>query len=294
MRQFLLSGKVDYPTLSTNKDFTDVKSGAVGFFYNDNGELKAATTGTEAKEYMLVLGRDFDKGGPVVIPVHKNAFSFTKGTYVAPTKFTAEVTIPAPTRIGDYSLIVALKGVKFNERNKWTAMVYVKDVTMTADDLAAKLAKAINDNSVGSGVTATVSAAKITIKANKDGVDYEILGADELFGIEVTTSANGIPGYGTAEYVKDLADKAAADAGFEYTYRDAYYYLYPNYPLNPLGQPDTEDAGYTIFTLRFAEPRIVKPVDDVVNQVVQVAFPTGTTLTTFETVCKGLAGIATE
>lgn len=294
MRQFILGGKVAYPTLSASQDFTNVASGAVGFFYNNNGELKSAATGTEAKEYMLVLGRGFDKGGPVVIPVHKNAFSFTKGTYVAPTKFTAEVTIPAPIRIGDYSLIVALKGVKFNERNKWTAMVYVKDITMSATDLAAKLAAAINANSEGSGVTASPSAAKITITANKSGVDYEILGADELFGIDVTVSATGIPGYGTDEYVKDLADKAAADAGFEYTYRDAYYYLYPNYPMNPLAQADVEDTGYTIFTLKFAEPRIVKPVDDVVNQVVQVAFPTGTTLTTFETVCKGLAGIATE
>ena len=39
---------------------------------------------------------------------------------------------------------------------------------MTAATLASKLAEAINHNSNGSGVTASVSDAKITITANKD------------------------------------------------------------------------------------------------------------------------------
>ena len=54
---------------------------------------------------------------------------------------------------------------------------------------------------------------------------------------------------------------------------------------------DTADTGFTIFTLRFAEPRDVKTRDEVVNQIIQVAFPTGATgIAAFETVCKGLAG----
>lgn len=287
MRQFLLCGNVAY---ASGTDLSKVADGAIGVFYNKNGVPTASTTGKEfTGEAMLVLGRPSDKGGPVVLPIHSNNFSCVKGVYAASTTFSAEVTISAPTKIGDYSLIVALKGVKFNERNKWTAMVHVKDVTITAADLASKLAAQINNNSEGSGVTAVASQAKITIKANKAGVDYEILGADELFGVAVTTSTHGIPAYGDAKYVQDLAEKAAADAGFEYTYRDANYYLYPNYPLNPLAQPNAADAGYTIFTLRFAEPRDVKTRDEVVNQIIQVAFPTGAAaITTFETVCKGL------
>lgn len=293
MRQFILGGNVAY---ASGADLTAVADGAIGIFYNNNGAITACATGKEfTKEAMLVLGRKSEKGGPVVIPIHKNKFTYVKGEYQAATKFSAQVTVPAPTKIGDYSLIVALKGVKFNERNKWTAMVHIKDITTSADDLATKLAEQINNNSEGSGVTASPTSAKITITANKSGVDYEILGADELFGIEVTTSASGIPAYGDAKYVQDLAEKAAADAGFEYTYRDANYYLYPNYPLNPLKQPDSADAGYTIFTLSFAEPRDVVTKDEVVNQIVQVAFPTGATgITTFETVCKGIAGIASE
>lgn len=291
MRQFILAGNVAYPTAT---DLSSIASGAVGFYYNKDGQPTPMTTGNEiTNEGMLVLGRAADKGGPIVLPISKNNFSYAKGEYVASSTYKATVTITAPTAVGDYSLIVALKGVKFNERNKWTAMVHVTDTTLTAAELAAKLVTQINNNSDSSGVTASAASAVITIEANKAGVDYAIIPADLLTGIEVTTSAIGSPAYGDASYVADLADKAAADAGFEYTYRESSSYLYPNYPLNPLAQDDTEDAGYTIFTLRFAEPRDVKTRDEVVNQIVQVAFPTGATgIATFETVCKGLAGIS--
>ena len=288
MRQFILAGNVAY---ASGNNISQVADGAVGVFYNKDGVPTASTTGKEfTKEAMLVLGRSADKGGPIVIPIYNNKFSYVKSTYEASTTFSANVTVSAPVNTGDYSLIVVLKGVKFNERNKWTAMVHVSDTSLTAEVLAEKLAEQINNNSDGSGVTASASSGVVTITANKAGVDYEVLGADELFGVEVTVSANGIPARGDAKYVQDLAEKAAADSGFEYTYRDAYYYLYPEYPLNPLKSADATDEGFTIFTLQFAEPRDVKTRDEVVNQIVQVAFPTGAAgIATFETVCKGLA-----
>ena len=147
--------------------------------------------------------------------------------------------------------------------------------------------KAINNNSVGSKVNASVEGATLTIQAVEAGVDYEVLGADNLFDVKVTVVNAGHPAYGDANYVRDLAEKAAADAGFEYTYRDAYCYLYPNYPLDSAKQPSTDT--YTIYTLRFAEPRKVKTHDDVVNQVIQVAFPTDAEIiATFEKVCRTL------
>ena len=288
MRQFLLAGNVAYATATD--DLTQVAEGAVGVFYNVDGVLTVDNTGKNVKnKAVLVLGRKAENGGPVVLPIFKNNFSFVKGVYEAASTFAAEVTIPEPTKIGDYSLIIVLKGTKFNERNKWTAMVHVKDVNIDGAALAAKLVEQINNNS-GHGVTATVEDDKITLTANKAGVDYNILGADELFGVDVTVTTNGAPAYGDAAYVQDLAEKAAADAGFEYTYRDANYYMYPKFGVSPLAQPNKADAGYTIFTLRFAEPRYVKTRDEVVNQIVQVAFPTGAAaIATFETVCNGLA-----
>lgn len=289
MRQFLLGKNVAY---ATGNKLTDVADGAIGVFYDKNGTLTVSTTGKDVKkEAMLVLGRK-DNAGPVVLPIYKNNFSFVKGEYQAATTFEATVAIPAPTGVGDYSLIVAKKGMKFNERNKWTATVRVKDTTMTSAVLAQALVDQINNNGSNSGVEATLSESTITIKSVTSGNDYAVIPADLLFGVEVKVIHDGVPAYGDAAYITDLANKAAADAGFEYTFRDAYVDLYPNYPLNALAQPNAEDKGYTIFTLRFAEPRQVKTRDEVVNQIVQVAFPTGAAaITTFETVCKGLAGV---
>ena len=109
-------------------------------------------------------------------------------------------------------------------------------------------------------------------------------------GIAVTVTTHGLPAYGDAAYITDLANKAAADAGIEYTYRDTYTELYPAYPINPLKQPDSTDAGYTIFTLRFAVPREMKTRDEVVHQIVQIAFPIeATAIATVETILKAIA-----
>ena len=161
-------------------------------------------------------------------------------------------------------MLIVKKGLKFNERNRWTATIHT-GLNPTANDVAKKLANQINNNTVGHGIKASVAEAKITLTAESKGIDYEILGADELMGIAVTVTTHGLPAYGDAA------------SGIEYTYRDTYTELYPAYPINPLKQPDSADAGYTIFTLRFAVPREMKTRDEVVHQIVQIAFPTGAT-----------------
>lgn len=290
MRQFLLGKNVAYPTALSNNDVVD---GAIGFYFRKSDKTISPTaTGTEiTKDCMLIVNRPVNKGGHVVIPIHKNKFSYVKGVYQAGKVFKQVFTIPAPTTIGEYSIIVALKGVGFNQRNKWTASVYIKDVNKTANELAEALAKAINNNTVGSKVVATVSGATLIIDGQVVGMDYEVIPADLLTGLVATSTQKGEAAYGDAQYIIDLANKAAADAGFEYTYQEAGELMRPHYPLNPLEVSDAADKGFTIFTLSFAEPRDVKTRDEVVNQIVQVAFPTGAEqITTFETVCKALAG----
>ena len=106
MRQVILAGNVAYPTQT---ELTSVAAGAVGFYYNNNGQLAVDNDGTHiTREGMLVLGRAADNGGPVVIPIFKNNFSFVKGAYQAATKFKATVVIAAPTKLGEYSLILLL------------------------------------------------------------------------------------------------------------------------------------------------------------------------------------------
>ena len=235
--------------------------------------------GADKEQLNFVLVRPANKGGNVVIPFHPNHYSYVQADYQAATTFEAVVTLPAPdSEYYDYTIIAVKKGVRFNERNKWTASVRVK-ATDTAATLAEKLAKYFNDNKDGLGLTAVVDdsnadAVTLTFTAVNAGEDYEIVPADSLTDLEVTYTTRGKKALGDAAYIKDLADKAAADCGYEYTYEDDIKALYPNYHFNPLAQPDGEDTGFSIFTLRWAEPREVKTRDEVVHQILQIVVPT--------------------
>ena len=293
MRQFILGGNVAGLTSGAVHEKTDADAGKVGVGYFKQG-IATFDTGANIKDKgFIVLMRKAEDGGPVFLPLYKNYFSYVKGEYQAATKFSATLTLPAIAADAvDYTVVAVKKGVKFNERNKWTAQVHVK-----LDDTPAKIAERIvayymDGNVPRYGLKVTASNDTLTFEAEEKGVDWTIIPADDLFGVSVTTVSAGIPAYGDANYVKDLADKAAADAGFEYTYIDPSALLYPNYPLNPLKPINPTDVGFTIFTLRFAEPREMKTVDDVVYQIVQVAFPTGSAgITTFEAACKKLADV---
>lgn len=289
MRQFILAANVAYPS---NVPLTD--AGQVGITYLENDVeilVKDAATAAKIKGRANILWKNPNtKLGQIVYPIFKKNFTFSKGTYTAAaTTFVAELTVGTLEPYQDYSIIVAKKGLKFNERNKWTSTVHT-GASPTANDVATKLANHINANSQGNGVKAVVDAAKITITALEAGKDYEIVPADGLMGTKVTVTTQGVPAYGDAAYVADLAKKAAADAGFEYTYND-FEGLYPAYPLNPLAQADKADTGFTIYTLRFAEPREMKTRDEVVHQIIQIAYPTGSAaITIMDTILNILAG----
>lgn len=284
MRQFLLAGNVAY-----GRDLP-LAAGAVAFTYLADGKEMIDANGTKITDkFYINLGREAN--GPVVLPAYKKHFTFVKGVYQAATTFSANLTIRDVNAYSDYSIMIVKKGLKFNERNRWTATIHT-GLNPTNNDVAKKLANQINNNTIGHGIKATVdNDVIITLTAESKGIDYEILGADELMGIAVKVETHGLPAYGDAAYITDLANKAAADAGIEYTYRDTYTELYPAYPINPLKQPDSADAGYTIFTLRFAVPREMKTRDEVVHQIVQIAFPTkaDATITTVETILEAIA-----
>lgn len=293
MRQFILgAADVDYATGDTPEL---AASGAVGFYYLKDGKLTVSATGTEMKgEGAIVLGRTSAEGGPVILPFYNNHFSFVKSSYNDAKIFAAEFTIPDVTVMEDHSVIFVKKGIQFNERANWTATVHAYKTSETVNMVANKIADYVNNNPL-LGLTAVVSAAKVTVTATKPGVDYELVPADALFGMKITYNTRGEAALNDAEGIKKLADMAAADAGFEYTYRDSYMYLYPNYPLDPLAQPKKADYGFTVFTLRFAVPRATKTRDEVVHQIVQIAIPNksantlGNAVTAIETALKAMA-----
>ena len=95
----------------------------------------------------------------------------------------------------------------------------------------------------------------------------------------------GKPAFMDAAMIKDLFAKAAADAGYEYTYDN--FDIYPGYDFNPLKQADAVDTGFDVFTLRFAEPRVMGTHEEDVYQIIQVVFPTNATgVDAFETAMK--------
>ena len=286
MRTFLLGSKSNL-----GNNLTALTVGQLAFSALVNGQHTVDSDGTKIKDKgYIFLGKEDAKGGDVIVPIYKNKFSFTKMVYQAAGAYTGNFTIPAPTVGDDLTVVVVKKGVQFNERNKWTATMRVKD-GQDASACAKELAEQLNNNPA-SGVKAVAEAAKITITAVNKGEDYKIALGDDLFGVAVTETPAVTP-LADANYIKDLAMKAAADAGIEYTYQDPANLIYPGYPLNPLAQPDSVDAGYTVFTLKFAEPREMKTVDQSINQIVQIALPTGVaTIAKVETILKAIAGVA--
>lgn len=286
MRTFLLGSKSDL-----GDDLTALTVGQLAFSALVNGQHTVDSDGTKIKDKgYIFLGKEDAKGGDVIVPIYKNNFSFTKMVYQAAGAYTGNFTIPAPTVGDDLTVVVVKKGVQFNERNKWTATMRVKD-GQDASACAKELTEQLNNNPA-SGVKAVAAAAKITITAVNKGEYYKIALGDDLFGVAVTETPAVTP-LADANYIKDLAMKAAADAGIEYTYQDPANLIYPDYPLNPLAQPDSVDAGYTVFTLKFAEPREMKTVDQSINQIVQIALPTGATaIAKVETILKAVAGVA--
>ena len=286
MRTFLLGSKSDL-----GDNLTALTVGQLAFSALVNGKHTVDSNGTKIKDKgYIFLGKEDAKGGDVIVPIYKNKFSFTKMVYQAADAYTGNFTIPAPTVGDDLTVVVVKKGVQFNERNKWTATMRVKD-GQNASACAKELAEQLNNNPA-SGVKTVATDAKITITAVNKGEDYKIALGDDLFGVAVTEIPAVTP-LADANYIKDLAMKAAADAGIEYTYQDPANLIYPGYPLNPLAQPDSVDAGYTVFTLKFAEPREMKTVDQSINQIVQIALPTdAVAIAKVETILKAIAGVA--
>ena len=264
MRQFLLAGTGAYP------EALPLTAGQFAITTLVNGKETISDDGTDIKD-IFYLNLKKAEGDTVVIAGSPRHFSYVKSVYSGGTAYTSNVTIVAPAADGHYTLILVKKGTKFNERNRWSATVPVK-IGDTANDIATKLGKYFEANATNLNITVAVAGAKITFTANDKNDDFKLIGADDLLNIAVTETPAVAP-LNNAEQIKDLANKAAADAGFVYTYEDVD--VNPGYPLNPLAQPDSADVGYTVFTLRFAVPRHTKTRDEVVHQIVQVAFPTG-------------------
>ena len=278
MKQFVLAKSVvttgEITSLTADKALGFVPKGANSFVASGSAIVGEFNIVVREGEYLNV------------IPAYKNKLTYTVSQPETATKYSSTVSVPSGEyEKGTYTLIIAKKGVQINEKNKWTVSSYLNKKGAYADIIAAELVKQIN--ALGF-VSASYASNKITINGEEAGVDYKVIPADMLMGNAVVET-NAKLGQNSAKAMIDLYNKCAADRGINYTYKDTD--IYPSMPFNPLKGVDSADQGYILYTLRFAEPRITKTTDEVVNQVVHIAFPKGTTLTSFDSI---LAAIGTK
>lgn len=272
---------------------TTMKS--VGFAYRDhanNDALKFSLTPADFAEphFNLVLKRAVEDGGDLVFPIHKNAFRFSKASFTSGSLASGILDLSelSVNPHQDYTVLFAKKGLLFNHRNRWTCTVRSGEEDTPAI-IAKKIADYVNDNVRNLGLKAELgsgeSAAKITLTATVKGQSYVCIPTDALSSIEkvhinFAWFANGNKVPDVTRYIADLVSKAAADSGFEYTYRDAN--IYPGlFGSDKVAYNDYKD-GVVVYTLCFAEPRMVKTTDDVVKQIVQIVLPSSVTTTNFD------------
>lgn len=275
MKQLFICKKNAYATSAAKAtDLTTVTDGTIALFSLSDGALltKKATS-----NFSIVVGRATGKM-PLMFPeVDVKSLQVTKAEYAAGATFTAKITVPTPEKGAHYTVVIVKKGTVFNERSNWSFTTMA--TTTIAADVAKQITSQINGNKEQLGVTASYTGGAITITATEVGKDYEVLGADELSGIAPTDVTHGKKAELDKADIKDLASRCAAGKGFNDTYQDGES-IYPGYPEG------VDEDSYTLYTLRFAVPRVsAKQRDEVVYQTVHIAVPTdAAAITTLDTV----------
>lgn len=286
MKQLFICQKKAYATSAAKAtDLTTVPEGTIALFSLEDGSLLSAKP---TSNFSIVVGRKSGKM-PLMFPeVDVKTLQVTKASYEAGTTFTAKITVPTPEKGTHYTVVIVKKGTVFNERSNWTFTTMA--TTTTAADVAKQIVAQINGNKYQLGVTASNTAGAITITATEKGKDYEVLGADGLLGVAPTDVTHGKKAELDKADVQDLASRCAAGKGFNDTYRDGDS-IYPGYP------EVVDGDQYTLYTLRFAVPRVAsKQRDEVVYQLVHIAVPVGSdAITTLDTIFgTGAAAAASE
>lgn len=266
MKQILIGGDVAYGAGATDTDLSGLKEGAI--VCNCLVDHKKLTA-KPVYNFSIALGRGENKLPFMISEVDVRTLSATKAEYSEGTTYEATISLPAEVKEDkDYTIIIAKQAVVLNERNRWTATARA-NASSTPVTIAKELVKRINYTSELSGVKAEATGAKITITGEAIGQGYNVIGGDALSGAELTDVTLAEPAILDAAYVKDMASRCAAGKGVEYLGEDGGD-IYPGYPEK------IEADEYTMFTLRFAVPRVAaKQRDEVVYQTVHICIPKG-------------------
>lgn len=243
-------------------DLTEVPAGSLGIFeLNDLSKFVSDVKLT--KDFGIAYGRPNSQA--VVLEVNIDSLIVTKVTKIADTKFSANITIPAPVTGKDYTIELVKLDTTKHERREWTATTRCKSGD-TAVTVATRLRKELAAKVENQNVGVTISTATITATA-KDYQPWKLMAVDDLYGTTVTTTNASAPTCDKA-YVQNLASEAAQNRGFNDTLADGAT-IYPGYPM------DVDADNYTLYHLRFKNPRVYgRTRDEAVWQEVTIAVPT--------------------
>lgn len=225
----------------------------------------ASITDSITKNFAIALGRGANNQ-PLVFPeVDVKSLTVVKATHKNGDNFFLRI---APTNVtigAEYGFVLAKKGVGFNERNTWHFSVVAKNTNVAK--LLQEFEKLIKANAETSNLcNVSVQGNELWVKtADTDYVtDYSVAITDGFNESEVVVATPPSPAILDKKYVQDLASRCAAGKGFNLTAEDAHE-MYPGYPET------IENVMHTMYTLRFAVPRVAaKQRDEVVYQIVHL------------------------
>ena len=283
MKQLLIVNSAKALKSGVADDLTVLDAGQIGFFNlkpDASGGNAGKTTFLAAKpteNFGIALGRGSNFPAFVIPEVDVNTLSVTVAAPSAGNAFQTKFTFPTPVVGKEYGVVIIKKGVVPNERNTWYVSIVAN--TTTAATEAGKLVDAIKAKTNDMfPVTASNASAVVTIEGLNIGEGWAVQLVDELSGTAFTANfpAEATPNIGDTAYIKDLAQRCAADKGFNYL-DQASKDIYPGYPeaVEDIAQADIATKGYTVFNLHFATKRESgKTGDEQIWQYVHIAVPT--------------------
>lgn len=271
MERLLFAGNVALATTPATLaavNATGIAEGAVALYDHEGAIISKALTKNIPMFTLFVGGGAFankSKYANIVSNIDTRRFSYVKSVYTAGTKFSAEVTVPAPVVGKDYTLTMAKAHTVLNERYKWSASERAREGD-TAAIIAKKLGDQLKSLGKNEGFTATVSVAKITVT----GIDYEawnLIAGDSMFGATITTTKAMKPINDDAA-LKELQIRCIGAEGINSTSNDARKL----YTLPEFSNAD----GWTVYTLTFYPHRDLRSGNtENVKTIIHLAIPTG-------------------
>ena len=289
MKRLIIAGSATLATIPATIPATlaaigtsGIDAGQIALYRGDTGAVISAALTEQIPSFGLFVGVGaFATDGEYmqsVAEISTRSFSYTKTSYAAGTKFSASITIPTPVEGKDYTLLMAKKGVVFNERNKWSATIKAKQGD-TAATIATYLVNELKALGKNEAFTVSLSTATITVTAT-NYQDWELIASDDLFGTAVTTSAHGLPPVCDDAYIKDLYRQCIGDEGI-YGTDPSGMKLYKERTIS-------SSTHWTLYTLQFYNPKPFKTTTgEDVRQIVHIAIP-GSAVTTLDAILASI------